>query len=160
PDVSGIDPTKIRWVHRRSADREIYFISNQSDEPMAFSPTFNTSGRTAELWDAVSGNHYTTARTATVAGGLRVDLALGPRGSIFVVFPAGLSDRSPGILSVSCDGRADATTAIGLVNKQLTARVTKNGSYRISRSDGSEANLEVRDLPAPAALPPPWAVRF
>jgi hypothetical protein len=81
-DGTGVD---LRFAHRRLADREVYFVANQSGTAARAEARFAVSGREAELWDAITGTTRETSfrieGEATV-----VPLELGPYQSTFVVF--------------------------------------------------------------------------
>lgn len=106
--VEGLPPGKagtIDWIHRTTGTDEIYFVSNQGGEAVAFTAVFRqTEAGAVALWDAVTGR-----RTRLAAAGdgktVRVCLALPPSGSAFVVFgpggasaPEGASPTSAGTL--------------------------------------------------------------
>lgn len=84
-DVDFLEGPEIPWVHRATADADIYFISNQTSEPFDQLVTFRVSGRHVELWDAVDGSRspasYISDDRTTF-----VDLKLAPLTSRFVVF--------------------------------------------------------------------------
>ncbi|RYG87319.1 glycoside hydrolase family 2, partial [bacterium] len=86
PDVEGLPGDRAPWIHRSTPEGEIYFITNQSDEPMRASPTFRVAGRQPELWDAVENSRRDLPEFRIVAGRTTVPLELAPRGSAFVVF--------------------------------------------------------------------------
>ena len=44
------------FIHRKLADGEIYFLSNQSDKTITINPEFRITGKSPELWNSVSGN--------------------------------------------------------------------------------------------------------
>ena len=44
------------FIHRKLADGEIYFLSNQSDKTITINPEFRITGKSPELWSSVSGN--------------------------------------------------------------------------------------------------------
>jgi len=72
-------PEGIAYCHRSSADAEIYFLSNQTDQLQRLKPTFRDhKGRKAELWDALDGSIRRMGE----------ELVLQPYGSVFVIFPA------------------------------------------------------------------------
>jgi len=54
PDFKA-NQNKIKYTHRRTADREIYFVSNQNKEPVAFTAEFRVADKTPELWNPVTG---------------------------------------------------------------------------------------------------------
>lgn len=85
PDVDGLNPEKILYVHRRDGEMEIYFLSNQTDTPASLAPAFRVAGKVAELWHPDTG---ATERSVseTTSGVTRISLNLAARGSVFVVF--------------------------------------------------------------------------
>ncbi len=85
-DAEGTLPSEILFTHRHTLDAEIYFLSNQSDHPLAFTPLFRVAGRAPELWDPVSGQCQRQAVYESSAGVTHVPLLLPARGSMFVVF--------------------------------------------------------------------------
>lgn len=67
-------------------------MTNQSREPVTFSPEFRVKGRQPELWEPTSGTTrkllaYTQSRTGTV-----VPLQLQPLESVFIVFTDEISE--------------------------------------------------------------------
>lgn len=81
PDVEGIPD----WIHRRVGEVDVYFVSNQKAEPWTGNVIFRVAGKTAELWDAVTGERDTVVATEK-DGRTTVSLELAPYGSVFVVF--------------------------------------------------------------------------
>jgi hypothetical protein len=76
----------IDYIHHTDHGAEVYFVSNQSSEPVQFPALFRVKGLTPELWDGVSGEIHKASYEATQDGGTRVSLNLAPYGSIYVVF--------------------------------------------------------------------------
>ncbi|MBS1825897.1 MAG: hypothetical protein JST93_11295 [Acidobacteria bacterium] len=89
PDLrfSG-DESAIDFVHRRTANEDIYFVRNKTKEWVEGDATFRVSGRRPEIWDAVTGNIEARA-------GNPVHLRLAPDGSTFVVFRDGAGKAAP-----------------------------------------------------------------
>jgi hypothetical protein len=88
PDVA-LDEAPILYSHRSDGDREIYFLSNQSESVVQFSPEFRVTGKSPELWTAVDGKvrpllSYESRESSTV-----VPLRLEAYESVFVVFARG-----------------------------------------------------------------------
>ena len=77
----------LRFAHRRLDDGDVYFVTNQGANAVTTSVSFRTSGRTPELWDAVSGRSFPVAYRAA-RGVTHVELSLAPYASTFVVFRA------------------------------------------------------------------------
>jgi hypothetical protein len=86
PDVTGLDRKSFPWIHRATTNgTDIYFISNQSDEPQSVSPGFHVTGCQPELWDAVTGEHRDLPEFICTNGDTIVPLQFAPRQSLFVV---------------------------------------------------------------------------
>jgi hypothetical protein len=91
-DMKG--PDKMDYIHRRDGDAEIYFLSNQAGNPVAFTGVFRVSGKRPELWDAVTGQRRDMTEFECKDGpfgsaqGRRTSmpLELEAYGSCFVVF--------------------------------------------------------------------------
>ena len=81
-DVEGIPD----WIHRRTDDADIYFLSNQQPQGISGDVTFRIAGKQPELWDAVSGRHRDAAAFTQRDGRTTVPLEFPPYGSLFVVF--------------------------------------------------------------------------
>lgn len=85
----------VRFIHRATADADIYFLANQSNAPVQVTARFRSGNRVPELWDAVTGQIADAPEYELNAGRARVPLALPANGSIFVIFrrsaPAGVT---------------------------------------------------------------------
>ncbi|MCW1883147.1 glycosyl hydrolase [Luteolibacter flavescens] len=101
-DDAGLTGNDLLFIHRRTPDAEIYFLSNQTESPINLRPSFRVEGKAPELWDAVTGTRK-PLDTYHVDGGRTVlPLALDAQGSVFVVFRgATASDR---IVKLEKDG--------------------------------------------------------
>ena len=50
-----VEPAKpFAFIHRRMPGKEIYFVSNQSDQPQNVQPQFRVTGMKAEIWNPVT----------------------------------------------------------------------------------------------------------
>lgn len=78
-------PAKLLFVHRATADADIYFVDNREQRDVRVDARFRIAGRTPELWHADSG--ATDAVSYRTEGGVtQVPLSLGAGESVFVVF--------------------------------------------------------------------------
>jgi alpha-L-rhamnosidase len=111
------------WVHRKTADADIYFVANQADAPVHLTVRFRVTGKDVQVWrpmdGAMSGEKagsataYTTivrmtdrsgnkqpgiepALYTTPAGFTEMPLDLAERESVFVIFrsPAPAPERT------------------------------------------------------------------
>ena len=73
------------WIHRATADADIYFVANRTDQRQSIQARFRVHGKAPELWHpdtgAVEPADYSMAADRTT-----VPLDLAERESVFVVF--------------------------------------------------------------------------
>jgi hypothetical protein len=86
PDVKTDDKIKIAYAHRSTPDREIYFVSNQSDETIHPSIEFRIAGKQPELWNPVTGKRRVLPAYEQKNASTIVPLQFEPRESAFIVF--------------------------------------------------------------------------
>jgi hypothetical protein len=84
PDFKTND--KLVYAHRTTSDREIYFISNQSDKRIRTSPEFRVAGKQPEIWNPVDGKRRALPAFEARESSTIVPLQLEPRESAFIVF--------------------------------------------------------------------------
>ena len=85
PDFSASQPM-MNFIHRRSGETEIYFVSNQQKKACTVDCTFRVSGKTPELWHPDSGRTETAALYRATDEQTTVPIRFDPFGSVFVVF--------------------------------------------------------------------------
>jgi hypothetical protein len=74
------------YIHRRTADADIYFVSNKLDRAEEASCVFRVADRTPELWMPDTGEIRQCRFERDEEGNTRVQLRLASYGSVFVVF--------------------------------------------------------------------------
>jgi hypothetical protein len=96
PDFEYTKPredTSLRFVHRRLADGDVYWVSNTNNRPEILESTFRVEGKAPELWHAETG--FSEPAPYTIAGGrTTVPLRLDPNGAVFVVFRKAAAEPS------------------------------------------------------------------
>jgi hypothetical protein len=97
PDVQLSEASDIRWIHRRENDADIYFISNQKDQPVAVTASFRVAGRVPELWHADTGLMESAPHWRKNDQRTDLLLDLDPSGSVFVVFRQATDGSGPGL---------------------------------------------------------------
>jgi hypothetical protein len=85
PDLES--PGPLRYTHRTTPTREIYFVANRSDQRVQTHATFRVSRGAPELWDPVTGRIRALAGAEHLGERTRVPLRLEAYESAFVVFP-------------------------------------------------------------------------
>jgi hypothetical protein len=82
---------KLRHLHRRTAEYDIYFVSNRTDEPVVTEGVFRIDGLQPQLWDPNSGEIRMVEQYQAGDGVTRVPLSFEPLQSFFIVFSGGNS---------------------------------------------------------------------
>ncbi len=86
PDFVSNTTKKVAYTHRALTDKEIYFITNQTDSLVDFTPWFRDGKGQPYFYDAVTGKQQKLTDYALQAGGMKVPLRLDRYQSGFVVF--------------------------------------------------------------------------
>jgi hypothetical protein len=80
------DNDKVRYNHRSVDGKEIYFLTNQREQPATFQATFRVQGMKPELWDAVTGTIRPLPAFEQKDSITIVPMKLDAAGSTFIVF--------------------------------------------------------------------------
>jgi len=113
PDFESPDP--IRYTHRHTEDREIYFVANRSDQPVHTTATFRTTKGQPELWDPVTGKIRALPQFTRSPGWITIPLQFEAFESFFVVFPTKRSAGTspPGMIKRNFVDVVDVGTLAG-----------------------------------------------
>lgn len=84
-DFTG-DATKLDFIHRKTANGDIYFVSNKTDQPIFEDCQFRANGKQVEYWDPITGKQYRINAQNTLNGNTKLQLQLAPNASCFIVF--------------------------------------------------------------------------
>ncbi len=109
----------IRYGHRRTDEREIYFVSNKSAEAIQADCTFRVGKGEPQLWNPVTGTTRSLPQYKQMSGRTTVPMQFEPYQSFFVVFDRNSASNTP--------------TASGKVNFLKTVSVTTlDGPWEVS----------------------------
>ncbi len=86
------DP-RIRYTHRTLGEKEVYFVSNITSDPIQLAPKFGTTGM-PELWDPVTGSTRALNNSQTTDTQTEIALTFRPHESYFIVFDTKNESRS------------------------------------------------------------------
>jgi hypothetical protein len=86
PDFLADKKSPILYTHRKTADADIYFVTNQSDKRIQVTPQFRVTGKQPELWEPVTAERRLLPAFVQNGATTAVPLQLEPAGSAFVVF--------------------------------------------------------------------------
>ncbi|MCP4310502.1 MAG: hypothetical protein GY790_04515, partial [Bacteroidetes bacterium] len=87
---------ELAWIHRKTKDADIYFVSNQSGRRVNTIAGFRTVGKKPEFWNAVDASIETVSGWTVEGEHTRIPLMLNPDESVFLVFRhSGKPGRDP-----------------------------------------------------------------
>ncbi|SFF89605.1 Glycosyl hydrolases family 2, sugar binding domain [Salegentibacter agarivorans] len=89
PDFKTDTEQPVLWIHRRLADKDIYFITNQSEERISFDASFRVKDMQPEIWDATTGTTRALPEFSETDHYTQIPLQLEPAESGFIVFSKG-----------------------------------------------------------------------
>ena len=98
PDFSYTSPGKpadLDYIHRRTQDADIYFVTNTKMEDAEADCTFRVTPRLPQFWHADTGKIEPCTNYTRVPGGMMLKLRLPPAGSMFVVFSGAAPETDP-----------------------------------------------------------------
>jgi hypothetical protein len=78
-------PNTVAWTHRKLANADIYFISNQADSSNSVKISFRTAGRQAEIWNTQTGE-IEDVYSNTIGDRTHLQIDLHNNQSVFIVF--------------------------------------------------------------------------
>ncbi len=98
PDFAAYSPRSdiqypLDYIHRRTAEADIYFVSNQQNRWEDVACVFRVSDRVPQLWMPDTGQIRACEFDRDDEGNTRVPLRLAPYGSVFVVFREKTEER-------------------------------------------------------------------
>ncbi|MCD8261221.1 MAG: DNA-binding protein [Bacteroides sp.] len=85
-ELDVVVPAGIAWTHRRGAEADVYFISNQLEEKRTIEASFRIEGKKPENWDPVTGEIRREVSYRMEKGRTIVPMELCSGESLFVVF--------------------------------------------------------------------------
>lgn len=158
PDLQLEGHPEILWIHRKTDQEEIYFLTNQSENRVWIDPVFRVRDLQPECWDAVTGTIRNTSLFENLPHGTRVPLELGPRASVFVVFRDGARNKDP-LKQIRRDNQ-EIRIPVSVTSQDIQMEVSENGDYTLVSTEGNVHNILVNDIPESLPVNEPWMVHF
>jgi hypothetical protein len=122
PDFTGVGKwsgKSLRYLHRRTANFDIYFVANPSLQAEEAVCEFRVHQRIPEFWWPETGRVERAAIYGSTNGTTRVPIRLSPAGSVFVVFEDEPQPSADPIVEVRRDGEVLVDTGSVLEQTQL-----------------------------------------
>ncbi len=147
PDM-GIDFLKhdirenrgITHIHRRTDERDIYFVANVQDRAMDMPLAFRVTGKRPTECNPVSGEIHRLWEYREEGEVTRLPISLPPYGSTFIVFED--QQNTQGHVTESTLDRV-----IRVNDHAVQGIVSQNGIHGVTLDDGSSGRTSVEDIP-------------
>jgi len=118
----------VKFIHRRQADKDIYFIANKKRKEEKLVGTFRVGNRQPELWDPATGKIEPLPFYESTSDSTRVPLSLEPCGSAFIVFRSSSVSHYTSLL---CNG-AELISAEDFPKKEIPSFSDTVNNFSIS----------------------------
>jgi len=155
--VSGFPP---RYIHRRDANTEIYFVANSNAFPVTVDCAFRVGGMRPELWRPDLGRIDELAGWQEKRGRTFLTLQLDPSGSVFVVFRRSETANDPVVKLMRNGDPISSGNLLLDTNQRPQLLVFEPGTYELQTASGRSMKVKAGDFPVPSALAGPWEVSF
>jgi hypothetical protein len=131
------------WVHRHTADAEIYFVANQADAPVHLDARFRVSGKDVQIWRPMNG-----AMTGNKPGNVAAYTSV-------VRIADRTGNRQPGIEPAAYTTQPGFTTVpLDLSERESVFVIFRNAAPAAARSASGAVETKL------ATLAGPWKLTF
>jgi len=162
---------KLRYIHRKMKDTDIYFIANGSDSAVVANCSFRVKGKRPAWWDPETGRiRAITAYSPGNGETTRVPVMLDPAGSGFVVFFPGTESDMNNLSTVTWNGEPimqNGTVSPASGNNLqlekflfLKGAISSPGNYEFTKTDGKKQILNVSSSGQSLQVTSPWKLSF
>ena len=160
--ASGEDGEVLDYVHRRTANADIYFVRNAQAKAVEVTASFRVHGRAPELWMADTGATVPAlVYKETKDGRTEIPLTFPAAGSVFFIFE---HRQAAHLVSLRRDGSEvfpSVRQGVGVFPSDASAFVTSEpGTYLATNSDGRSRTFVVRPEDPAAQLLGQWTLSF
>ncbi|MBN2327392.1 MAG: hypothetical protein JXR73_09570 [Candidatus Omnitrophica bacterium] len=159
PDFSFTSPNEscdLDFIHRKTQQDDIYFVSNKTMDWIEAHCTFRITGKAPELWKPDTGEIQKIALFETTEGGTTLSLRLPPAGSIFVVFRQQAGENR--YASLPSEITSDQTRILD--DGRLEIQTGRSGEITFNPKNRSPQKISIPPIPDPILIGGPWEVRF
>ena len=137
-------------IHRKTATRDIYFVTNIQNRAIDMRCAFRVTGRRPYEWDPYTGTVTPLYEYEEKGEQTWLPLRLSPWASTFIVFEE--ADAVPHVIHSTFD-RVENVSVQG----EVEAYAVANGVFTVQAAQG-KARVTVNDVPAPYTLAGDWAL--
>jgi hypothetical protein len=172
PDFSfsgGTDSTRLDFIHRRTEQEDIYFVSNTTHTWETIIASFRISGRMPEIWDPETGTMQQAGLYSERDGNTNIPLKLQPHGAVFIVFRE--NDQAPHTIAAEFEGNqifphqpevpgSSIFAEVQQAGEGVSMLATEAGQYILKDRDGGTHVAEIKGFPPPLEITGEWVIDF
>jgi hypothetical protein len=162
----------IRYIHRKTGEGDIYFVSLQKEQAEELVLSFRVTGKIPEIWDPATGIMSDVVMYHDDGKSTAVSMRMENNDAKFIVFRKP-SKGTVAVTELRQGGKTVRSLAGGVTElpelpPELRGTGTTNamlvawesGSYDVAFEGGHQTKLTVQGLPVPETVPEKWWVSF
>jgi hypothetical protein len=140
-DSAQLYARSVAYNHRKTADKDIYFISNQLDKIRELSFDFNVADKVPMIYDAVSNDTLSIRNWTTSKGRTSLRLKMEANQSLFVIF-----DQTPGRpVSAKSNTTGEPISAnSNITGRHITAKNNTTGKPVFAKSNTTNTPVSAK----------------
>lgn len=145
----------LTFIHRKLADKDIYFVSNVQSQPSTIPVTFRVKSKVIRKWNPYDGAITQVVNFSITKEGIKVPLNLAPYESLFLEFSPGEPEAfvsKTNLYQVTAAGKGE-----------IKALALQNGTYfAVVKSGDNEQQIttQVSGIPAPFLVSGKWQMEL
>jgi hypothetical protein len=164
--------SEVRYIHRKLASGEMYYVSNQKERVEELTLHFRVTGLIPQVWDPATGATSDLLMYQDDGRSTTVSLRMAPYDGQFIVFRKS-TEEAVTVTDLSKDGKrvrsltqpAEAVLELSpSVRTGDTGRaelsVWESGEYAVTFQTGAAKTVTVNDLPKPKEIQGRWSLVF
>jgi hypothetical protein len=161
-DANALETPSFDYVHRRTANAEIYFVRNTQPMELKATLSFRVRGREPELWNVDDATIVPAlAYKETDEGRTEIPLTFPAKGSVFVIFERPAQRH---LIEIEKDGSTvfpSIRQGTGVFSSGKQSWIaTIPGTYRSTDSHGAKQTLTVSATELQAPINTSWTLSF
>ncbi len=157
PDIK-INNNNIEYIHRKTDDVDIYYLTNQSKENINIDIDFRVNGKEPEIWCPKSGTIKKVPFYTFVDNYTKVKLNFDTEESYFLIFRNQTSIN--GLQSITKDNVEVNPKLIENNNNEYTIFTDKTGEYTLTDNNNKKLSAKVNTIPQAIEIENNWILKF
>ncbi len=146
-EVKGIDncDMHIDYIHRRTDQEDIYFISNSNQTPEKFSVVFRVDkNMKPEIWDPLSASIQRDIEFTKAENGIEMEFILEPLASRFIIFKSGKKGKND--MDLITNLQFAGNTDIKGIEDDHTIDLSSDWTISFDQNMGAPASFDINKL--------------